>query len=65
MKLADDLRDENNGERDPMSPTIKDEYRVRLEQIVTTGSTLKYEYDFGASWLHDIKIEKLTITPSG
>ena len=48
---------------DPDFPSnIRSESNVRLDKIVKPGDTLTYEYDFGDSWQHEIKIEKM-LTP--
>lgn len=44
---------------DPDFPdNIRSESNVRLDKIAQPGGTLIYEYDFGDSWEHEIKIEK-------
>jgi hypothetical protein len=36
-----------------------DEYQMRLRDVFTTStSKIGYEYDFGASWRHDVVLEK-------
>lgn len=54
------------GEPDPHFPddTI-DERDIRLDKIVTKGDTFIYEYDFGDSWEHEIKVEKILSVESG
>lgn len=48
------------GVPDPYSPdNTKNERNVRLDKIVTIGSTLIYEYDFGDGWEHQLNIEKI------
>ena len=48
---------------DPEFPDdTRNETHVRLNNIVNSGDTLTYEYDFGDSWQHEIKIEKI-LTP--
>jgi len=37
----------------------QNERNVRLDQLVSTGAKLIYEYDFGDGWEHEIKIEKI------
>lgn len=52
------------GEPDPDFPGGSvSERNVRLEQIAAPGGTLRYEYDFGDSWDHVLKIEKV-VTPA-
>ena len=38
---------------------IHNERNVRLDQIADEGDTIIYDYDFGDSWGHDLKIEKV------
>jgi hypothetical protein len=38
---------------------MKDESEVRLKDVAEEGSTFIYEYDFGDSWMHDLKVEKI------
>lgn len=38
---------------------MKDESRVRLNEVAEEGSELVYMYDFGDSWMHDLKVEKV------
>ncbi|MBI3771478.1 MAG: DUF1186 domain-containing protein [Gammaproteobacteria bacterium] len=54
------------GEPDPHFPddTIN-ERKIRLDKIVTEGDTFIYEYDFGDSWEHEIKVEKILSAESG
>lgn len=40
-------------------PHLADAASVRLTEIVRTGDTLLYEYDFGDAWQHRIRIEKV------
>ncbi len=48
------------GEPDPEFPNdIQNEHNVRLDKIANVGSTFTYDYDFGDSWEHDLKIEKM------
>lgn len=43
---------------------LRDERRVRLDDVVSgVGARLRYEYDFGDSWEHDILIEKVFSDP--
>ncbi|MDD3519549.1 MAG: plasmid pRiA4b ORF-3 family protein [Chromatiales bacterium] len=47
-------------EPDPEFPgDTENERKVRLDRIAGKGSVIRYEYDFGDSWVHDIKIEKV------
>jgi hypothetical protein len=48
------------GNPDPEFPdgTIS-EKNIRLDKIAKPGDTFIYEYDFGDSWQHEIKIEKI------
>ena len=48
------------GVPDPDFPgDFNNERNVRLNQIADEGDTIIYDYDFGDSWEHDLKIEKL------
>lgn len=45
---------------------IKDESRYKLNQIVNrAGFKLRYEYDFGDSWEHDLVVEKILPAEGG
>jgi hypothetical protein len=38
----------------------EDEYSVRLRDVIyRKGQAFSYEYDFGDSWLHQVKVEKI------
>ena len=51
------------GVPDPNFPgDFNNERNVRLNQIANEGDTIIYDYDFGDSWEHDLKIEK-TLPP--
>ena len=39
--------------------STKNERNVRLDSILEQGGKIVYEYDFGDSWEHEIKIEKV------
>lgn len=43
----------------------KDEVRARLDKVAPLGARLRYEYDFGDGWEHDIVIEKVLPPESG
>ena len=48
------------GEPDPEFPSdLRIERNVRLDKITQEGDTFRYEYDFGDSWVHEIKVEKV------
>ena len=48
------------GVPDPNFPgDFNNERNVRLNKIADEGDTIIYDYDFGDSWEHDLKIEKL------
>jgi len=57
------------GEPDPHFPDdtddATDERDIRLDKIVTEGGTFIYEYDFGDSWEHEIKVEKILSVEPG
>ena len=38
---------------------MKDESRVRLDEVAEEGSGLVYMYDFGDSWMHGLAVEKV------
>ncbi|MFW6136262.1 MAG: plasmid pRiA4b ORF-3 family protein [Chloroflexota bacterium] len=38
---------------------MKDESKVRLDKVVDEGSRFVYEYDFGDSWEHLLRVEKV------
>lgn len=41
-------------------PPMKDENKVRLDKLLTrVRSNLIYEYDFGDSWEHEVRVEKI------
>jgi hypothetical protein len=41
-------------------PELRDERRVKLSQIVAgAGFKLRYEYDFGDDWMHEVLVEKI------
>lgn len=44
---------------------MRDEHKVRLDQIAKEGKTVRYEYDFGDGWLHELKVEKILPAESG
>lgn len=48
------------GEPDPDFPSdLRQERNVRLDKIAQEGETFRYEYDFGDSWVHEIKVEQV------
>jgi hypothetical protein len=47
-----DPRLDEDGELD-----FEDERKVKLDTLVGPGQALRYEYDFGDSWEHDIVVE--------
>ena len=48
------------GTPDPEFPNeTQSERSVRLDKVVGEGDTLIYEYDFGDSWEHTLKVEKI------
>lgn len=44
---------------------FKNERNVRLDQIVSVGGKLIYEYDFGDGWEHELKVEKVLAAEKG
>lgn len=41
-------------------PDVRDEDAVLLSQVIRRkGQVFTYEYDFGDSWLHEVKVEKI------
>lgn len=54
------------GEPDPDFPSdMRSERNVRLDKIAQKGDTFRYEYDFGDSWVHEIKVEKVLAPEPG
>lgn len=49
---------------DGWGPRVDDERRARLWDVAGVGSRLKYWYDFGDDWWHELKVEKVTDDPS-
>lgn len=48
------------GEPDPDYPSdLRNERNVRLDKIAKESDVIKYEYDFGDSWIHELKVEKV------
>jgi len=48
------------GEPDPNFPSdMHNERNVRLDKIAQEGDVIRYEYDFGDSWVHELKVEKI------
>jgi len=46
--------------------SLKNERRVRLEEIVTTvRDRFVYEYDFGDCWQHDVLVEAVLLPEPG
>ncbi len=40
------------------SGEFEDERKISLASVATEGATLRYEYDFGDDWSHEIVVEK-------
>jgi hypothetical protein len=38
---------------------VVDEWRVKLFRVAQEGTRLRYAYDFGDGWVHDVKVEKV------
>lgn len=54
------IRGEQFGVPDEDFPDmVRNERNVRLDKLVGAGGTFVYEYDFGDSWEHAIKVEKI------
>ncbi|WP_298208057.1 plasmid pRiA4b ORF-3 family protein [Ferrimicrobium sp.] len=47
------------------TPPDNDESRAHLRQIAKEGTLVRYLYDFGDSWEHDILVEKITDRVAG
>lgn len=43
---------------DEWSEGVIDSKEVVVGEVITKGDKLTYEYDFGDSWIHEIKVEK-------
>ena len=50
---------------DDWGPPTVNERRVRLDTVVTTGSTFGYLYDFGDGWSHRVTVEKVLPAETG
>ncbi len=56
----------NYGQPDPDYPSdLRNERSVRLDKIAQEGDVIKYEYDFGDSWIHELKVEKVLAPEPG
>lgn len=54
------IGNETYGIPDPEFPNdTLNESRVRLDKVADKGGKFLYEYDFGDSWAHEIKVEKI------
>lgn len=42
-----------------LDEVVADEARVKLFRVAREGSRLRYTYDFGDGWQHDVTVEKL------
>jgi hypothetical protein len=45
-------------EDDPADLPLIDERNIRLDRILEPGLTFEYQYDFGDSWIHIVRIEQ-------
>ena len=45
-----------------LDPELEDEKRKRLNKVLGTRKTFTYLYDYGDSWLHKIKVQKVIPT---
>jgi hypothetical protein len=50
---------------DDWGPPTVDERRIRLDTVVTAGSTFDYLYDFGDDWGHRVTVEKILPAEAG
>lgn len=50
---------------DDVGPPTVDERRVRLDTVVTAGSTFGYLYDFGDGWSHRVTVEQILPAEAG
>jgi hypothetical protein len=50
---------------DDWGPPTVDERRIRLDSVVTAGSTFDYLYDFGDGWSHRVTVEKVLPAETG
>ncbi len=50
---------------DDWGPPTVHEQRVRLDTVVTVGSTFGYLYDFGDGWSHRVTVEKVLPAETG
>jgi hypothetical protein len=50
---------------DDGEPPTVEEQRVRLDTVVTAGSTFGYLYDFGDGWSHRVTVEKVVPAETG
>jgi hypothetical protein len=50
---------------DDWGPPTVNERRVRLDTVVTAGSTFDYLYDFGDGWSHRVTVEKILPAEAG
>ena len=48
-----DLRADDSGELE-----FEDEKKLKLDQLVGPGQSIRYEYDFGDGWNHEVLVEK-------
>jgi hypothetical protein len=44
---------------------IRDESRVRLNRVAGPGTKIRYTYDFGDNWRHDVVVEKMSPAEDG
>lgn len=56
---------ESYGRAGPALPDMRDERKVRLDDLVRKGDRLMYEYDFGDGWMHEIRVEKVLPAETG
>jgi len=47
-----------------LGPKTLDEQSVRIQEVLPRkGSTILYEYDFGDSWIHEIRVDEVSPRP--
>ena len=44
---------------------VRDESKVRLSKVADEGTKIRYTYDFGDNWRHDVVVEKVSPAEDG